>query len=57
MGYEKCKDCKYICTCCASRKDYVRCSGCESHYDEFIPAENINYCPLTGEDIHDINAE
>ena len=31
MSYEKCRDCKYRCTCCNSRADGMKCSGCENH--------------------------
>lgn len=48
MIYVECRNCKFVCTCCASRKDGTNCSGCENHFDEFKPAENINYCPMTG---------
>lgn len=48
MIYIECRNCKFVCTCCASRKDGTSCSGCENHFDEFKPAENINYCPMTG---------
>lgn len=51
MAYDKCRDCKYRCTCCSSREGWSHCSGCESHYDEFKPAENIIYCPMTGQKI------
>ena len=46
--YSVCRDCKYVCSCCSSRINNLRCYGCESHYDEFKPADNIKYCPLTG---------
>lgn len=48
MMFEKCRNCKYICTCCSSRNVCESCSGCEKYYDEFRPAENILYCPLDG---------
>lgn len=48
MIYIECRNCKFVCTCCASLKDGTSCSGCENHFDEFKPAENINYCPMTG---------
>lgn len=51
MAYDNCRDCKYRCKCCSSREGWSRCSGCESHYDEFRPAENIIFCPMTGQKI------
>lgn len=47
--YSMCRNCSYVCSCCSARANGARCSGCESRYDEFKPAENIKYCPLTGE--------
>lgn len=49
MLYSMCRNCSYVCSCCSARVNGARCSGCESRYDEFEPAENIKYCPLTGE--------
>lgn len=51
MAYDKCRVCEHRCTCCSSRQTWVCCSGCDSHYDEFKPAENIIYCPMTGQKI------
>lgn len=47
MKYEYCRNCKYRCRCCSSTQ-YIRCSGCENHYDEFVPASWIIYCPQLG---------
>lgn len=49
MLYSMCRNCSYVCGCCSARINNARCSGCENHYDEFKPADNIKYCPLTGE--------
>lgn len=43
---KECRKCKYVCACCSSRIGQ-RCSGCD-RYDEFEPAEHIEYCPLNG---------
>lgn len=53
MMYEKCRKCRYRCTCCSSRKDWNNCSGCD-RYDEFKPADNIIFCPLDGSEIEKI---
>lgn len=55
MMYEKCRSCKYRCTCCSSRNAWECCSGCENHYDEFKPADNIIYCPLDGNEIEKVD--
>lgn len=47
MEYKYCRNCKYRCRCCSSTQ-YIRCSGCENHYDEFVPASWIIYCPQLG---------
>ena len=51
MAYEKCRDCKYRCTCYSSRADGMKCSGCENYYDEYQPAKNIKYCLLSGKKV------
>ena len=51
--FTKCRECDYVCSCCSSRTDCANCSGCENHHDEFKPAENIIYCPLTGEKVEE----
>ena len=48
MKYEKCRHCQWCCSCCRSRHNGIRCSGCENMNDEFQPAGNIIYCPLDG---------
>lgn len=48
MVYKVCRDCEHRCTCCSGRYTLTRCSGCENHYDEFAPAEHINFCPVNG---------
>lgn len=53
MTYQKCRDCNYRCICCRDRVNSLSCSGCENHYDEFKPAENIIYCPLDGKKIEE----
>lgn len=45
--YPTCRACKYVCGCCVSRRDELKCIGCENH-QEFEPAENIKHCPITG---------
>lgn len=45
--YPTCISCKYACGCCVSRRDKLKCAGCENHH-EFEPAENIKHCPITG---------
>ena len=53
MKFEKCRNCKYVCTCCYSRINNDNCSGCEFPKDEFKPAPNIKYCPLDGKELED----
>jgi len=47
---ENCKTCGYRCRCC-SRYRSTSCSDCRSTKDRFEHPSNINYCPLTGEQI------
>ena len=49
MCYKDCvTKCKFTCFCCKRHADpRGYCFACENK-DEFHPAENIIYCPLTG---------
>lgn len=50
MAYEKCRKCRFVCTCCNSHDNdtWPRCSECPNNRFEFQPARHINYCPLDG---------
>jgi len=53
MFYEKCRECRYVCRCCASHfmDNWPRCSECPNNRIEFTPSYHIVYCPLDGEKI------
>lgn len=51
--YEKCRQCRYVCRCCASHfmEGWPQCARCPGSRIEFEPAAHIKRCPLDGSTI------
>lgn len=54
--YEKCRECRYVCRCCASHfmEGWPQCARCPGNRIEFEPAAHIKCCPLDGKTIKEV---